>query len=91
MIRLYKIERTRNICALNDTFFKACYLICDDTAVPVAAPVVYAIKQSWGSFHSMGEMCSLEIIASLTPKLCSYQFDVLKKRKTILFYPFSMK
>ena len=89
VIRWYKIERTRNICALNDTFFKTCYLICDDTAAPVAAPVVYAIKQSWGSFQSMGEMLSLEIIASLTPMLCSYKFNVFfSKRKTILLILF---
>ena len=37
-----------------------------------APPLVCAIQQSWGSFYSGGEMCSLERIASLTPKLCAY-------------------
>ena len=68
-----------------------CYLICDDTAAPVAAPVVYAIKQSWGSFQSMGEMLSLEIIASLTPKFCSYKFNVFLNKENNIAYPFPMR
>ena len=52
-----------------------------------ALPIVCAIQQSWGSFHSGGEMRSLERIASLTPKLYAYEFNVVK-RKAILFILF---